>query len=249
MFIQGSAGNGKTTCLLKAGLDRAMSENRVVLISATSHLAMAIKEELKESKDKIEIVVQDGIKRQIREWVGNRDALIELTKAEIIDWLRIVSSSQHNATSSRRKQGEEEALADWLMKGSKFSANSEAYRGVAEQYQLWKRSLRKIDEGDLWQQALLKMKELNAASLPVNSRACEVLIIDEAQLYPAESIFELFLLWFRPSKCILVGMDTKQAIYLGCSKRWDLLEAAKRASHITGWAAIEDSRYLFKCKS
>ena len=40
---------------------------------------------------------------------------------------------------------------------------------------------------------------------------CDVLIIDEAQLYPAETVFHVLLLWFRPRKVLLLGMDSKQA--------------------------------------
>jgi thymidine kinase len=41
--------------------------------------------------------------------------------------------------------------------------------------------------------------------------ACDVLIVDEAQLYPAETIFVALLLWYRPRKVLLLGMDSKQA--------------------------------------
>ena len=64
-------------------------------------------------------------------------------------------------------------------------------------------------------------------------RECDVLLIDEAQLYPSETVFKVLLLWYKPRKTLLLGMDTKQAVTLGCSKRDDLVAEVREHWDIT----------------
>ena len=82
------------------------------------------------------------------------------------------------------------------------------------EYTAWKRSMGRYDEGDVWREALDRLRT-QEGSVEREEEHCDILIVDEAQRYPADSLFEVFLLWYRPSRCILVGMDTKQAITLG----------------------------------
>lgn len=243
VFVQGSAGNGKTTCLLTSALGRAAQGTVVNMVCATAHLAESIRNDLtgsdSEALRNTNIQVLDDVKNEIRRWVGKFTADLEITKEETLQWIRSVA--QAPAASMKLKEGEEDALAEWLVKGSKESSTTDAYAEYKNRYANWKKSQPgRFDEGDVWLEALTRCRSDEQTSLPTCH--CDMLIVDEAQLYPADSLFELLLIWYHPSQCILVGMDTKQAIYLGCSKRSELYAAAKRACYVVGWSNVEESR-------
>lgn len=245
VFVQGSAGNGKTTCLLTSALGRAGQGNIIKMVCATAHLAESIRNDVSgsdpEALKNTDIRILDDVKVEIRDWIGKSNTDLEIKKEEVLSWIRFSAPTSSTGSNLKLKEGEEDALAEWLVKGSKESSTTDAYIEYKNRYTTWKKSQpNRYDEGDVWCEALTKLRVIDQHSIPTGH--CDMLIVDEAQLYPADSLFELLLIWFHPCQCILVGMDTKQAIYLGCSKRSELFAAAKRACHTVGWSNVEESR-------
>lgn len=267
LIIQGSAGNGKTTCLLRSGLNQAKSEEKVIFAAATQILADSIEQDLKGNMLKdFRIVIKDKFTEMIRSIfdVGSSSvmsAYSEATLTEVTQWLEECDAKK----GKKMDKGAIRALADWLMKGHRKTADTASYTDSVIAYDLWKKEMKKKDEGDMWKHVLEKLIAENEADINPESstgtgseisidvsvsgcdisavsrtenrllqdidRECDMLVIDEAQLYPAETSFQALLLWYRPRKTLLLGMDTKQAVYLGCSNRRALIKAVSDA----GW--------------
>lgn len=157
VFIQGSAGNGKTTCLLTGGLSRAEQGEVVVLICATSYLAESINEDLKGSAlsaDKCIVKTLKELKEEVINWlVASEKARREelLTREEILEFLRSIRSYDKSKSIDEET---EIFLAEWFYSGSKESDNSIAYKAYSDRYIAWKRGIGKMDEGDMWTIAL-----------------------------------------------------------------------------------------------
>jgi hypothetical protein len=252
--LQGSAGNGKTTCLLRSGLSRARSGENVIFIAATKIFADSVKQDLRDALvEGFHIIVKDTFTEMIREAFrpvpsGETEGndVTEATPAEVMEWLKMLE----NRRQKKMDEGAKKALCDWLMKGHRQAADTESYDDYVLSYDDWKRDNSKRDEGDMWKDALEELTKMNEQEDDLDfiendenrersqrihrfkdGRACDSIVIDEAQLYPAETNFKTFMLWYRPRKSILLGMDTKQAVYLGCSNRKDLVSAV----HLAGW--------------
>ena len=262
LIIQGSAGNGKTTCLLRSGLNQAKLEEKVIFAAATQILADSIEQDLKGNMSKdFRIVIKDKFAEMIRSTfdVGSSSVMSTCTEASLIE---VVQWLEESAAKKGKKmdKGAMRALADWLMKGHRKTADTASYTESVIAYDLWKKEMRKRDEGDMWKYVLEKLIAENEAEINPESqtekeastdtsscddgcisgsnrplqnldRECDMLVIDEAQLYPAETSFQALLLWYRPRKTLLLGMDTKQAVYLGCSNRRALIKSVSDA----GW--------------
>ena len=265
LIIQGSAGNGKTTCLLRSGLNQAKSEEKVIFAAATQILADSIEQDLKGNMLKdFRIVIKDKFTEMIRNIFDVESSSVmstcaEASLTEVTQWLEECDAKK----GKKMDKGAVRALADWLMKGHRKTADTANYTDSVIAYDLWKKEMKKKDEGDMWKHVLEKLiaeneSEINpesetgiGISIGVNGcehnvsavsrtesrllqdidRECDMLVIDEAQLYPAETSFQALLLWYRPRKTLLLGMDTKQAVYLGCSNRRALIKAVSDA----GW--------------
>ena len=263
LIIQGSAGNGKTTCLLRSGLNQTKSEEKVIFAAATQILADSIEQDLKGNMLKdFRIVVKDKFTEMIRNIfdVGSSSVMStysEATLTEVTQWLEECDAKK----GKKMDKGAMRALADWLIKGHRKTADTANYTDSVIAYDLWKKEMKKKDEGDMWKHVLEKLAAENEADINPESetgseisidvsgcdvsvvstrnnrllqdidRECDMLVIDEAQLYPAETSFQALLLWYRPRKTLLLGMDTKQAVYLGCSNRRALIKAVSDA----GW--------------
>ena len=251
VIFQGSAGNGKTTCLLRSGLSRAKDEQKVVFIAATRIFADSVEQDLKGSlTTDFRIMVRDNFKNLIRtafriELSENELGHTDTTLEEVVKWLDDVESRRGKKTDLGAKR----AISDWLMKGHRIAADTANYTLYIDIYKAWKKENKKRDEGDLWNDVIPMLSAENAAGENTESvvnadliggatsrlsnlvRECDSLVIDEAQLYPAETYFTALMLWYRPRKALLLGMDSKQAVYLGCSNRKALLRAVDAA----GW--------------
>lgn len=254
VVLQGSAGNGKTTCLLRSGLSRARSGENVIFIAATQIFADSVTQDLRDDiVEGFKIVVKDGFTEMIREVFrpvpsGETEGndITEATSAEVMAWLK----DKEKRSQKKMDEGAKKALCDWLMKGHRQAADTASYDDYVLDYDVWKNGNNKRDEGDMWKEALEELIQMNEQEDDLDfietnqnrersrrihqfkdNRACDAIVIDEAQLYPAETNFKTFMLWYRPRKCILLGMDTKQAVYLGCSNRKDLVSAV----HMAGW--------------
>ena len=245
VVCQGSAGNGKTTCLLRSGLSKAQSKEKVVFVAATQIFSESVQQDLGGNITRdFRIIVRDKFTDMIRSVYAESHALQELdttdvTVSEVTDWVMEMEPKG----GKKMNKGAAKALSEWLMKGHREAADTVTYKEYVTAYCLWKRDERKRDEGDMWKYALEKLLEESRRELiptehltetthsafeecdHYHDRDCDMLVIDEAQLYPAETNFQALLLWYRPKKTLLLGMDTKQAVYLGCSNRRALLKA------------------------
>jgi hypothetical protein len=262
LIFQGSAGNGKTTCLLRSGLNQAKLEEKVIFAAATQILADSIEQDLKGNMSKdFRIVIKDKFTEMIRNIfdVGSSYVMGACTEASLIEVTQWLEESDAKK-GKKMDKGAMRALADWLMKGHRRTVDTASYTDSVIAYDIWKKEMKKRDEGDMWQYVLeMLIAENEAEADPEGERGsetlsgsshndsdmltskrlldnidreCDMLVIDEAQLYPAETSFQALLLWYRPRKTLLLGMDTKQAVYLGCSNRRALIKAVADA----GWA-------------
>lgn len=262
LIFQGSAGNGKTTCLLRSGLNQAKVEEKVVFAAATQIFADSIEQDLKGNMSKdFRIVIKDKFTEMIRGIfdVGSSYVMGTCTEAslhEVTQWLEESDAKK----GKKMDKGAMRALADWLMKGHRKTVDTASYTDSVIAYHIWKKEMKKRDEGDMWKYVLEMLITENEAEVNTEcetgleasingssynddglsrnkrlldniDRECDMLVIDEAQLYPAETSFQALLLWYRPRKTLLLGMDTKQAVYLGCSNRRALIKAVADA----GW--------------
>lgn len=244
VVCQGSAGNGKTTCLLRSGLSKAQSKEKVVFVAATQIFSESVQQDLGGNITRdFRIIVRDKFTDMIRSVYAESRALQEsdttdVIVSEVTDWVMEMEPK----SGKKMNKGAAKALSEWLMKGHREAADTVTYKEYVTAYCLWKRDERKRDEGDMWKYALEKLLEESGRELipaehltettndvhecdHYHDRDCDMLVIDEAQLYPAETNFQALLLWYRPKKTLLLGMDTKQAVYLGCSNRRALLKA------------------------
>ena len=256
VVFQGSAGNGKTTCLLRTGLQRAKIGERVIFVAATKIFADSVEQDLRGSISKdFCIIVRNDFTAMIRSVFDEdlhqeEESCTEATQADVNEWLEEVESKK----GKKMGKGAIRALSDWLMKGHRATVETEGYRDYVKAYAVWKREMKMRDEGDMWRYVLRKLAAENYAEdsddadssssnpqLRDLDRDCDMLVIDEAQLYPAETYFQALLLWYRPRKTLLLGMDTKQAVYLGCSNRRALLKAI----HDSGWVQRKVMSYSF----
>ena len=243
VVCQGSAGNGKTTCLLRSGLSRAQSKEKVVFVAATQIFSESVQQDLGGNiTSDFRIIVRDRFTDMIRSVYAERHTLqaldaTEVSPSEVSEWVMEMEPK----SGKKMGKGAAKALAEWLMKGHREAADTVTYKEYVIAYCVWKRDEKKRDEGDMWRFALERLLEENRSDLSAErlvgaipseregcdqyDRDCDMLVIDEAQLYPAETYFQALLLWYRPKKTLLLGMDTKQAVYLGCSNRRALLKA------------------------
>lgn len=264
VVLQGSAGNGKTTCLLHGGLQRARGDENVVFVAATKLLADSIENDLKGSiVDTFRVMVKNGFKDVVNERIRRVAVLladakrgaVEMDAAVIQELGKLLEKASHEDLhpvdvnqwlAGRKKDDAErknESLREWLMTGHRLALDTEKFVEYAEDYERWKEEFEKRDEGDMWALAaglLVRVEEAMVTGENESSwgqvdaviakveRECDVLVIDEAQLYPAESVFRVLLQWYRPRRTLLLGMDTKQAVTLGCSKRDDLVAEVRR---------------------
>ena len=256
VVFQGSAGNGKTTCLLRTGLQRAKIGETVIFVAATQIFADSVEQDLRGSISKdFRIIVRNEFTIMIRslfsvDLAEEEQSSTEATDADVNEWLDEVESKK----GKKMGKGAIRALSDWLMKGHRETKDTEGYVEYVKAYIAWKKEMKKRDEGDMWKYVLLKLIAENRAEdneeadnasknryLRDIDRECDMLVIDEAQLYPAETYFQALLLWYRPRKTLLLGMDTKQAVYLGCSNRRALLKAVNDS----GWLQRKVMSYSF----
>ena len=245
VVCQGSAGNGKTTCLLRSGLSKAQSKEKVVFVAATQIFSESVQQDLGGNiTSDFRIIVRDKFTDMIRSVYAERHAAqgldtTEVTIAEVSEWVM----EREPKTGKKMNRGAAKALSEWLMRGHREAVDTVTYKEYVTAYCAWKIEEKKRDEGDMWKYALEKLlEESRSEVIPAehvtggtcgareecdhyHDRDCDMLVIDEAQLYPAETNFQALLLWYRPKKTLLLGMDTKQAVYLGCSNRRALLKA------------------------
>ena len=234
----------------------------MIFAAATQILADSIEQDLKGNMSKdFRIVIKDKFTEMIRNIfdVGSSyvmGACTEASLTEVTQWLEESDAKK----GKKMDKGAMRALADWLMKGHRKTVDTASYTDSVIAYDIWKKEMKKKDEGDMWQYVLeMLIAENEAETDPEGERGsetlhgsnhddsgmltsrrlldnidreCDMLVIDEAQLYPAETSFQALLLWYRPRKTLLLGMDTKQAVYLGCSNRRALIKAVADA----GWA-------------
>ena len=252
MVFQGSAGNGKTTCLLRSGLNRAKVEEKVIFIAATQIFADSVEQDLKGNITKdFRIVVKNKFTDMIRSVFAHklsdsRSGYSETSPNDVFNWLEGVESRKsQSGKSNTLSVGAMRALCEWLMKGHREAADTAFYKEYVRLYLVWKEENKMRDEGDLWNDVILKLivennddegKSVSKADghsdhVKNLDRECDMLVIDEAHLYPAETYFMALMLWYRPRKTLLLGMDTKQAVYLGCSNRAALIKSIHKA----GW--------------
>ena len=286
VVLQGSAGNGKTTCLLRSSLTRAKMEEKVIFVAATQIFADSVEQDLKGhiSKD-FRIIVKDKFTELIRksfEFDLNEET--EVSVDDVIAWIDEIEAKK----GKKMDKGAKRAVCDWLMKGHREANDTENYEDFVQMYNKWKNENKKRDEGDMWRDILTMLTaenfedeklngngenlntftsfsstqedpsnppnacgSLTSTSVTPNNpnhlsnssnntnnntnnnnstsqsnhtdavttnrtlrlrdvdRECDTLVIDEAQLYPAETYFKALLLWYRPRKALLLGEDTQ----------------------------------------
>ena len=218
-------------------------------IAATQIFADSVEQDLKGniSKD-FRIIVKDKFTEMIRsvfslDLLGTESGVTETSLKDVVGWLDDIESRK----GKKLDEGAKRALCEWLMKGHREAADTQNYTEYVKLYITWKNVNKKRDEGDMWNDVILKLRAENEDDEGISvrkfdenschsrikeyDRECDMLVIDEAQLYPAETYFKALMLWYRPRKALLLGMDTKQAVYLGCSNRKALIGAI----HTAGW--------------
>ena len=224
----------------------------MIFIAATQIFADSVEQDLKGNITKdFRIVVKNKFTEMIRSVFAqglsdNRSDYSETTLDDVFMWLEGVESRKsQSGKSNTLNAGAMKALCEWLIKGHREAADTAFYKEYVCLYLDWKNKNKKRDEGDMWNDVILKLiiennddegrslAKADGLSDHVKNldRECDMLVIDEAHLYPAETYFMALMLWYRPRKTLLLGMDTKQAVYLGCSNRAALLKAIHKA----GW--------------
>ena len=128
IIVSGSAGNGKTTCLLRAGLQRAGMNDKVVFIAATAALARSFQEDLSrepELQAYHEIVVLQNLKEMMRAkclLAFGKSGLpsdLFLSRAEVENWLKSTDFQARETTLKEKiTEGDVKATAEWLHGGA-----------------------------------------------------------------------------------------------------------------------------------
>ena len=84
VVCQGSAGNGKTTCLLRSGLSRAQSKEKVVFVAATQIFSESVQQDLGGNiTSDFRIIVRDRFTNMIRSVYAERHTLQALDATEV----------------------------------------------------------------------------------------------------------------------------------------------------------------------